>query len=132
MFHIGDTVRVIHDTSGHSIGDVDKIKRIHLTKSGTVLCELHHHWVIYPAESLELVTASDYPEVQIHNVGDIVRRTKGDDDVTYKIVSVRPHISPSDASTILYRIYESNDDERTGSSHLVHADAITSITYSLF
>ena len=132
MFHIGDKVRIIHDTNGSSIDDVDTIKRIHLSTSNIVLCELHHHWSVYPSTSLELVDASDYPEVQVYNVGDIVQLTKVKSDVTYKIVNVRQHTSPSGTPTIMYRVYKSTDDEREGSSYLVHVDGIASITYSLF
>lgn len=132
MFHIGDTVRVIHDTNPSGIGKVDKIEDIHLTKDGIILCELRHQWCIYTDTSLELVEASDYPEEQTHNVGDIVRLTTDNSCNTYRVVTVRQHTISPGIPTILYRLYNSNDDERSGSRHLVRADELTSVPYSLF
>lgn len=66
MFKVGDRVRV-KDGSSHL--ESDKIRRVYLSKNGDVLCELHHHWDIYPSTSLELVSASDHTETQLHNVG---------------------------------------------------------------
>lgn len=127
MFKVGDRVRV-KDGSSHL--ESDKIRRVYLSKNGDVLCELHHHWDIYPSTSLELVSASDHTETQLHNVGDIVQLKNGD-DTTYRIITVQTFTPATGAPELLYRIYATDDVERKHRK-TVKAKDITSVTYSLF